>query len=256
MDATAVDIKALCEAYRRARAKILSMPEGFERNVGLAALRLEAFHGYQELVSTGVGLSQRKVAPLKEYVTQVKGGEGVESSIDAMDRQVQGFVKTVLRDLWSLLTTGVFAGTLAVIGDVVLVVAIAGEMVGAWLFGMLIAGGGAAYYLLRGGAMAGQGMSLAWKTTWEWASSVGTAADNALAEPRALQAQILQRAAAGGLAMTRFTDRVRMRAQLVMGFAWAAVGIALILMAVGFYEAATDWWASNPANPTSSLRRR
>jgi hypothetical protein len=73
---------------------------------------------------------------------------------------------------------------------------------------------------------------MAWEETWGWASDVGTAADSALAEPRALQAQILQRAAVGGLAMGRFTDRGGTRAQLVMGFAWAALGVALILTAL------------------------
>jgi hypothetical protein len=42
------------------------MPEGFEREVSLAALRLEALHGYRELVTTAAGLPDHEIAPLKE----------------------------------------------------------------------------------------------------------------------------------------------------------------------------------------------
>jgi hypothetical protein len=50
----------------------------------------------------------------------------------------------------------VFVGALAGIADVLLVLAIVGESVGAWLFGALIAGGGVTLFLLRA-AIAGAG---------------------------------------------------------------------------------------------------
>jgi hypothetical protein len=253
MPETATEIGDLVDAYREARTTILGMPEGFERNVALAALRLEAMHAYRELDATARGIDSATLSELGRYAANLRGGERVESSVDALDNQVKSFATRVLKDLWALLTTGVFVGVLGIAANVLLVAALAAQSFGAFIFGALIAGGSVAIFVLRAGAVAGQMFQSIWDGTWGWASGLGAAADRILGDAREKQARVLQRYAAGGLAMQRFTDRVRTRAQLVVGFAWAAVGVAAVLIVIGFAAAANDWWSESPANPENQL---
>lgn len=253
MSVTAPEISELREAYREARANILQIPNELERDVGLAALRLEALHAYRELATTATGLTDATLAPLKEYASNLKGGERIESSVDALDNQVQSYASKVLKDLWAVLTTGTAVGILAVIADIVLLAAIAAESFGAFLFGAVIAGGSALIFVLRSADVASRALTQAWEASWGWASSLGVPADAALSEARRLQREMLQRVAGGGLELQRFTDRVRTRAQIVMGVAWSAVGIAVVLVVIGFAQAAMDWWDESPSNPTNEL---
>ncbi len=74
MSVTAPEISELREAYREARANILQIPNELERDVGLAALRLEALHAYRELATTATGLTDATLAPLKPESTDRIGG--------------------------------------------------------------------------------------------------------------------------------------------------------------------------------------
>lgn len=249
MPLTAREISELCEAYREARASILQIPNELERDVGLAALRLEALHAYRELATTATGLTDGTLAPLKEYASNLKGGERIESSVDALDNQAQSFASEVLKDLWGFLTTGAVVGMFAVIADIVLLAAIAGQRIGALIFGAVIAAGSALIFVIRSADVASRWLAQTWQATWDWASSLGVAADAALSEARRLQREMLQREAGGGLGLQRFTDRVRTRAQIVMGVAWSAVVIAGVLVAFGIVQAAMNWSDESSSNP-------
>lgn len=141
MAATGAEISQLRELYRQARTDIAQLSDPFERDVGLAALRLEATHAYRELQSTAVGMDDASIAPLKDYVLSLTGGDNVEALVQSLDREAQGFAKKVLQNLWVLLTTGVLVGVLGVVTNIVLAGALAAESFGAALFGAIFAGG-------------------------------------------------------------------------------------------------------------------
>ncbi len=246
---TVRDLQQLRELYRDARGKIIKFSDDFERDIGLAALRLEATHTYRELQTTSVGMTDQTIAPLKDYVPSLTGGKNVEALVENLDREAQNFAKKVLRTLWALLNTGIWVGGFGVIASVVLGVALSAEKFGATLFGTLIAGGAAAAMVIRGGytgATAGQHV---WESTWGWASGLGRSADAALVDARREQKDLVRRAAGGGLPIQSFTDKVRVRAQLVIGFAWTTVGVACALVVFGFYQAADKRFSTPSASP-------
>jgi hypothetical protein len=252
MATEASDTEMLREAYREARTQISQYPNQLERDIGLAALRLEASQAYRELVTTAVGLTDAQAAPLKEYVANLTGGEAVSSSIDALDRSAESFAKKVMRDLMATLALAQTVGLIATLGNLLLLAALIGDAAGAFLFGLLVAGGSGVMFLLRGGQVAGEALGSAWNSSWTWANGLGAASDKALEPARRAQAAVLARARAAALPIPRFTDRVRTRAKAVIGFAWAAVGIAAVLIALGAVKAATDWWDENPNNPKNT----
>ena len=252
MPATATDIDTLREAYREARSSITQLPDEFEREVGLAALRLEATKSYRELVTTAPGLTDEAVAPLREYVTNLSGGETLVGAVDALDREAESFAKNVLRDLSTLLATSQTVGVVATVVNVVMAIALAAESAGVFIFSLVIAGGSALIFVLRAGAMATQAMQRAWSRGWSWAASLGKAADGSLEHARQVQRDVLQRAGVGGVPAPSFTTKVRGRAQAILAFVWLAVGLAVILVGIGFYQAANAWWANSPSNPANT----
>jgi hypothetical protein len=72
-------ISELCEAYKEARGAILRDSSGLEQEIGKAALRVEATHTYRELTTTARSLTGRDLAPLREYVENLTGGERIEA---------------------------------------------------------------------------------------------------------------------------------------------------------------------------------
>jgi hypothetical protein len=210
------DIDLLREAYREARTQISNYDDPLERDIGLAAIRLEASQTYRELVTTAVGLTDAEAAPLKEYVANLTGGEAISTSIDALDKGAQSFAKKVMSDLMATLATAQAVGAIAVIGDILLLAALIGDSVGAFFFGIALAGGSGLMFLLRGGQVAGQALESAWNGTWGWASALGGSSDSALDPARRAQTEVLARAGVGGkMAIPRFTERVRSRAKMV-----------------------------------------
>lgn len=248
MATTASDIERLREAYREARSTILGFADPLERDVGLAALRLEATHAYRELLTTARGLDDATLAPLKEYVGSLTGGERVVGGVDALDRGAQALGKQVLKEALGALglaKAGGFAALASVLGFLALALQGAGEL----LVGVALAGGSGLFLLLRAGQTVAPAAGQLWERSWARAAALGVPSDRALAEARTLQAHVLAGHGAAGLPTQRFTDRVRGWAQLGLVVVSLLLAGAAILVVIGAYGAVSDWWEASPANP-------
>lgn len=238
-------IRELCEAYREARAAILQNPDPMEREIGLAALRLEAEHTYRELVTTARDLRDRDLAPLKEYVGNLTGGEAVERLVSGLDAEAEEGAKKALRDLTASLLVGTATGVVATILGIVTLAAggaiAAGEAVGGEALPLLFAGGSVTVMIARAlyvaAQSASQATSEAWIKTWGWADSLGKTSDAAMRRARELQANIWHAATGGSWAFTPFTDKARTRAKLLVGTTWALLGLGAVLVGVGVLQA-------------------
>jgi hypothetical protein len=249
LTATATDIDQLREAYRTARSQISAFGDPLERDIGLAALRLEAVGSYRQLVTTAPGMSDMALAPLKEYIANLTGGESTEAGVEAFDRAAKSAARTAMSSLWSVLAGVSLAGAAAVAVGVVTSIALAAENGGAFIFALVIGGGGGAIAVYRGTVGASAAAQSSWVKTWSWAEALGRPADQAMGQARQVQTEVLRKAGAGALPMTHFTSHVRTRAEIVVALAWVAVGVAVIFVIIGFLHAVDNWWANNPSNP-------
>lgn len=247
---TASDIAGLREALREARATISALPEGLEREVGLAALRLEATHFYKELVTTAPGLRDEDVAPLRHYVESLAGGEGVERGLATLDAQASKAAQTVLSDLYATLAGGALAGVFAAAVGVLSQLVLTAEQLGAWLLSTALVGGSVTYLFVRAGHLAGLAAQSIWIKSWSWASSLGSAGDRVLAHPRDLQAALWRAATGGTWVVEPFTAKARGRAKFVVGASWVLVACGAALVAWGVYEAADEWAKQQSQLPT------
>jgi hypothetical protein len=242
------DITALRESYREARGEIKNFTDQFELDIGLAAVRLEAAYAYRELVTTASGTSDADLAPLKEYVANLTGGEGTVAAVETFDRKAREGAKQVFEELMSLLTTSALTGVGAAVVSFVTFVALAIQSAGTFIFGLVIAGGSAVMVVLRSGQVVAELSQRAWLKSWTWATALGVPTDRVLQPVRQKQTEVLRRAGIAGPAPRRITDDVRSRATLVLGVVWGFVVLAGVLLVIGFYEGFTDWWASSPYN--------
>src|SRR3970282_2281084 len=110
MAAVQPSISELCDAYKEARGAILQDAPGLEQEIGKAALRVEATHTYRELTTTARSLSEHDLAPLREYVENLTGGERIEPSVAWLDAQAEEGAKKVLGSITSSLVGGVAVG--------------------------------------------------------------------------------------------------------------------------------------------------
>lgn len=232
MSASANEILKLRDAYREARTQIVANPDPIEREVGLAALRLEATHTYRESVTSQAGLADSALAPLGEYAQALQGGEAAERAVAQLDASALRLAEGALSNLWAALAGSMLLASGLAVLNVIGFVALQANAVGAALAATLLAGGGASVYVIRGlfyGAQAAQGASV---KSWNWASGVGVASDRILGPARALQTELLRRV--GGRQMPkRFTAQARLRAQAVVGTMLALAAVALFLVAAG-----------------------
>jgi hypothetical protein len=251
MPITASDVRQLRDGYRGARAEILKLP-GLEQEIGLAALRLQATHTYKELATTAQGLEDEDLAPLGSFVRELVGGEGVEKGIAWLDSEAQKMAKAVLTSISSSLVGGVAVGVGATVAGTVATIAGAAEEVGASLTTAVLGGGSAAVFVVRGVYYSGRAGHDATLKSLSWAQSVGTAAEHVLSKVSPLERSLWSAATGGAPGVFRpFTEKARLRAQLLVGAAVVLVGLGLILVAVGAVEAFSNW-SSTPAIPESS----
>src|SRR6185312_1838183 len=232
MPASANEILELRDAYREARTQIVSNPDPVEREVGLAALRLEATHTYREAVTSQAGLEDSALAPLGEYAQALQGGEAAEKAVAQLDAAALRFAKGAFSNLWAALTgTVLLASGLAVL-NVIGFAALRANEVGTALAATVLAGGVGGVSVIRGmfyGARAAQDASV---KSWAWASGVGVPSDFVLGQPRSLQTELLRRVG-GRQVPRRFTTEARRRAQVVVGAMLVLAVVAVGLVAVG-----------------------
>jgi hypothetical protein len=238
-------IAELTDAYKDARAAILQTPEP-EQSIGLASLRIEAEHTYRELSTTARSLQKQDLAPLEEYVANLTGGERAEQVVAFLDAKAEEAAKSVLSSLNSYLATGVLAGAgataLGIVAAFTGAAVSAGEAAGAAGVGVLLAGGGAAWIIVRGVAAAlkagSEAASDAWLKTWAWAQSLGKRSDEAMSRARLLQASIWGTSTGAPWRFKPLTDRARTRAQLLVGLTWALLALGGLLVAYGVINGA------------------
>jgi hypothetical protein len=235
MSASANEILKLRDAYREARTKIVDNSDPIEREVGLAALRLEATHTYREAVTSQAGLADSALAPLGEYAQALQGGEAAEKAVVQLDAAALRLAKAALANLWAALVgTMLLASGLAVL-NVIGFVALQANEIGAALAAALLAGGGASVFIVRGIFYGARGAQDASIKSWDWASGVGVASDQMLGPARALQAELLRRVG-GRQVSRRFTAQARLRAQAVVGAMLALAVVAVLLVAAGVVQ--------------------
>jgi hypothetical protein len=241
------EIPRLRELYRDARATISALPDPVERELGLATLRLEATHTLKQLVTTASGLRDEEIAPLKDYVEHLDGGELPERLINTLDRQAESQAKKFLSSLWVTLRGGVAVGAVATIVGLITTFALSAQNLGAAFVAFALTGGSAAYFLVRAAHAASVVTEAAWLRSWGWATSLGQHVDRAMDEPRRLQAELWRQASAGAWTYRPFTQKGRSRARLLVGVGWALLAFGALMTAVGAIEAFNEWYRSNSA---------
>jgi hypothetical protein len=229
------DIAALRASYQQASKEI----EGFdqlERDIGRGTLRLEAAHTLGQLRSTGPGLTEADLEPLKTYVETLSGGKKSEVAVNSLNKAA----KKVVRDVFASLSALALKGTVAVIAGVAAIVfgasAELGTAVALALFGLSAAA--AAWLLRESGRLAGQAAELVETITdrsWEWAGNVGTQAEGAMAAPRVIEKQLwVRRAGAAPWRHTSLATKARRWAQGIVGLCYAAFAFCALGFISGF----------------------
>jgi hypothetical protein len=253
-------ISELCDAYKEARGAILQDTSELEQEIGKAALRVEATHTYRELTTTARSLSKDDLAPLREYVENLTGGERIEASVAWLDAQAEKGAKKVLSSITSSLLGGVAVGALTTILGLFTAFSgaatDAGEAIGASIIPLLLAGGSVGYLVVRtlyyAGQAGGQATSEAWIKSWGWADALGRRSDAAIGRARELQAAIWRSAVGAPWTFTPFTNKARLRAQLLVGAAWALIGLGALFVALGVYQALDAYAKEQTQVPTLS----
>lgn len=236
---TKTQIDAQCREYATARALIDVLPDALERQIGLAALRLEATATYQQLATTGASASSGALSPLRDYVSALSGGERVEKIVGTVDQNAQKQAIAIV----SAATTGALTGVWALpaaFGALFSFLSLFTNVLvslGQNLAGAFLAGAIPVILVVRalqyGPKVANSAVSAA-QGSWRWAKELGSRSDHALTQARNLQAD-LWRAAGGSAARTgsEFTSKARDRATVAVGFLIGVTILGLICFVVG-----------------------
>jgi len=241
MAVTASDVLELREAFRGARAQIDQSVDPIERDVGLASLRLEATETYKRVMSTGAGVTDDAIAPLKDYVASLSGGETAERAVALFDREAKQAISKASHAVNAALIGTSLSGGVALVIGVVAQVVMTAQTVGAALFLLVIGGGSGGYAAVRLIAGVGGGVQSGMDRGWEWADNLGKWSDNVLASARELEAKVW-RATGATSGVPFFTTRVRRRAQIIAFLSSAAVAIGIGLIVIGFVRAGAGWY--------------
>lgn len=241
MAASADEVEALVKEYKSARAEIDRFG-GSEREVGLAALRLEVTSTYRQVATTGA-TPDTVLGPLRDFASNLVGGESAERAVAYFDEKATAAAASILSSITSSLVGGVLAGSAATVVAVAALVAGFFDQLGQAAFATLIAGGSAAFALIRGTYVSGQAAGSAADQGWAWASSLGTRSDKALRTARQHR-QTVWGGAGGGMNIGQpFTAIARDRAMLMVGAAIVLGVVAVVLVGMGVlngYEAWSD----------------
>lgn len=244
------DFVQLREAYREARSQIDGL-DGMERDLGLAALRLEATHTYKQLATTAPGMRDEDLAVLKDYVDNLLGGEVSERVVASFDAQAERGAKALLSSLYASLAGTALVGVLATAAGVFTTAVLTAEQLGAALVTAAVGGGAVLYGMIRAAIEGGKATEEAWIKSWGWASALGMRSDQAMGNARALQAKIAQAATGRAWSPHPFTEKARTRAQFVVGVAWVLVALGVALLGWGVVRAIDERAKSLP--PTITL---
>ena len=245
--ASSTDIAELCRAYRDARAQIEQFTDHTERDIGRAALRLEATHAYRQMSTTGTGASPADLKELGDYIANLEGGERIEARVQAFDARAQQAAQAVLTSAVKSLAQGTLVGALAVAAGVVAWIIAAGLDAGTALAFAFAAGtvsGGVLLYAVRGGAAAAEALGGAITEIWSDASSVGVASDAALRDARTIEQRLVPHVTGAPWSPARFTATARTRAMFLAGTTLALLAVAALLfvgaVATGFSNASAE----------------
>ena len=231
------DVTELRDAYRLARSEIDKIPDRWERDIGYATLRNEATAIYRQLVSTAHGLPDSTVKILEDYIAALDGGQTVERLVNSFDSRAEQVMRSVVSQLTAFLMTGVIGGAaLAIIGFFANAALVA-RAIGGSIAATVIAGGGTALYLLQRTVQEGsRGLNTMWYERWAWANNLGRQADHILQPATVIQQRLWTQAGGGPPRFSRFSERVRSRARLMVGLMFFFIGTALLLVAFGAIE--------------------
>lgn len=196
------------------------------------------------------GLADADADMLKEYVSNLTGGEGAEQSVEWLDAQARKGAQSVLSSLSASLAGGVAVGVVATILGALAAVAGAAEAAGAALASGLLAGGSVAYFIVRSLHAAAQAGEAGWARSWTWATNLGTQADDALSDVRRRQQAVWLAVTGAPWRFQAFTSRARLRAQLLVGVTWALVIAGGLLVLLGAFEALNDAATPTYTTPT------
>lgn len=215
----------------------MGFPDPVEREVGLAAVRIEAGTVYSQLSTKAQAITDEELAPLKDFVDNASGGEGAEAAVAQIDK----LAKKVLNDLAASMGTGVLTGLAAVLFGLVTFVVGASQDAGAWVARGWLAGGSVYAFTNRVVHYGSQGTEKAWIYSTDWASSLGRQTDRVMQPARQMQKQLWQAATGGAWVEDTFTAQARSRVQGIVWLAWALVGLGLFMGALGAGQVLVEW---------------
>ena len=243
------DVRELRDAYGDARAEIEKF-DGTEREIGLATLRLEATHTYKQLATTGSVFTDDDLAPLEKYVQNLIGGEGAERAMVWLEARAQSMAKQVFTSILSSIATGAVTGTVLLGFGVIATVSASAHKLGVSIGSVIAASGTALYFFSRTVYQGGEVGHDAASKGWAWASTLGSESDRALAKARSLEVTLWRAVGASPWQYSPFTNKVRLRAQIVVAGVGALVVAGLMLVAASIVIAVSHPHTQTIPRPT------
>jgi len=264
---TDTDIARLVEAYSTAASKIDALPNPVEREIGYAALRVDAAN-MSAWLQTRANAGSR-AAPLQAWNTAFQDGEPAIRVVSSFDHSVEKHTVNVVKEVtkWALIGTQmrILASVACVVGSIVLVVVDFGRHVTAGFLtattvGVGAAGGlssAAAYGLYRMVASTPQALAAVDRAvagSWSGAAALGSASQRVLDEVTLPVEHDIQRR--NGVTQrfepSPFIAQVRTRAKAIVGTAIAALIVGVLCLMYGVYSAYSEYQTCNSLRPAFS----
>lgn len=248
---TDASVRALVDHYIAARREVDVLPDALERQIGLAALRIESQQTLDQAATTARVQSAETLAPLRDFVAHSRGGEQLEKALAETNDKAAAAAGTLGKYVLTGIFTGVwawpaaasviaallsFAGVLQSLGNAISGIAFVSG--GLWIFGRLI-------------ASAAQGAANAADGSWTWATGLGSAADRTLAGARTEQRRVWSEIGGRASGGSSIANKLRLRAQLGVGFLIAVSLACVVMVGAGFIEGLNE--RATPTLPGGGL---
>ncbi|GAB3077769.1 hypothetical protein [Pedococcus soli] len=231
---TDASVLTLVDQYIAARREVDVLPDALERQIGLAALRVESQLTLDQAATTARVEGPQTLAPLRDFVDHNRGGEQLEKALAKANDKAAAAAAS----LSSYVATGIFTGVWvwpAMAGVLGFALSLTGalEAMGQAVSGVAFVGGGL-WILGRFVAAASESAANAANGSWTWAQSLGTTAERTLSSARAEQRRVWTEIGGRGASDSPIAKRVRGWAQLGVAALVIVSAVGVIAMGIGF----------------------
>lgn len=251
MPVSDAEISALLEAYSKAAQALDRMPPSVDRDVGYAALHLDAVDTLNWLTTRMA--AGDTVAPFREWVRTFRDGDKVLRVVGSIDSAAKKQATKVMREVfaWALLNTTptLLVGTCSFVGGIAVGLMDWGHDAGQNMAKALLAGAipGVVLvylaYVARSAGAAGQVVNRAVLAVWARASSLGDDAHSVFAKITApVEHEVRSRhSGPSQLTASAFVRSVQVRAQGVVGFALGLAILGVLTLIYGVFTGIEEY---------------